>query len=109
MGHSNHVSSPILDVGGGNVDDDRKDIEPDENNIKYTPALANIPLRWMIREFYEAGLINEFNIRWRPGRLARYGIYLPPVKYTNDEPNDIRAHDHRESRQGPLSLGFESR
>lgn len=91
------------DVGGGNEEDDRKDIYPDENNIKYTPALANIPLRWMIREFYEAGLLNEFNIRWRAGRLARYGIYLPPVKYTNDDPNDVGARDNGKSCAGPPS------
>ncbi len=91
LSHSNHVSSPILDVGGGHEKDDDKSIKPDESNIKYTPALSNIPLRWMIREFYEAGRNNELNIRWRVTRLARYGIFLPAIEYTNDDPNDANA------------------
>jgi len=79
------------DVGGGHEKDDDKSIKPDENNIKYTPALSNIPLRWMIREFYEAGRNKELNIRWRNTRLARYGIFLPAIEYTNDDPKDASA------------------
>jgi len=95
------------DVGGGNVMDDDKRIKPDKDNIKYTPALSNIPLRWMIREFYEAGLTYHLNIRWRSRRLARYGIYLPDVPYTNDDPNDAHAGRDDEKPRQPRPSGEE--
>ncbi|KAF8330873.1 uncharacterized protein EI90DRAFT_3016691 [Cantharellus anzutake] len=91
------------DVGGGNVPDDKPWNEIDKlgpNEPRYSPSLANIPLRWMIREFYEADLKYNLNIRWRSVRLARYGIYLPPIIYTNDDGSDfnITLDDDLENR-----------
>ncbi|KAF8330812.1 uncharacterized protein EI90DRAFT_3124026 [Cantharellus anzutake] len=80
------------DVGGGNAPDDKPWNEIDKqdpNEPRYSPSLANIPLRWMIREFYEADLKYNLNIRWRSIRLARYGIYLPPIIYTNNDDSDL--------------------
>src|SRR5258707_9497620 len=52
--------------------------------LDYVPTLSNIPLRWMIRELYEADKRCNLNIRWRPVQLARYGVYLPPLPLTNN-------------------------
>ncbi|KAF8330814.1 uncharacterized protein EI90DRAFT_3124029 [Cantharellus anzutake] len=79
------------DVGGGNSKDvvKTRNPHPQPPTLGYMPALSNIPLRWMIRELYEADQRYNLNIRWRPVQLARYGIYLPPLPLTNDPPNNI--------------------
>jgi len=76
------------DVGGGNVKDEG-------NPDKYTPSLANIPLRWMISELYNVDKKVGLNIRWRHEQLPLYGIRLPPFKNAdksgldpNYEPDD---------------------
>ncbi|KAF8330823.1 uncharacterized protein EI90DRAFT_3059388 [Cantharellus anzutake] len=73
------------DVGGGNELDDKPGNEcSDKDESKYSPALANISLRWMIRELHEANEKYFLNVRWRPIRLACYGVILPEIPYTND-------------------------
>ncbi len=60
------------DVGGGNAADEAKHDE-------YSPALANIPLRWMISELYDADKKYNLNIRWRARQLPFFGIRLPSI------------------------------
>lgn len=76
----------LLDVGGGSV----------PNHTRW--SLANIPLRWMIKEILEAqpGII----FRDDP-RLADMGIYLNPLAGAQIQGEDRRARAYTADASGP--------
>ncbi|KAF8330822.1 uncharacterized protein EI90DRAFT_3059385 [Cantharellus anzutake] len=98
--------SPILDVGGGNELDDKPRNEfSDKDESMYSPALANIPLRWMIHELHKANKKYCLNVRWRPIRLAHYGVLLPEIPYTNDDRDLFGRHPTTSADKAGLVIG----